>query len=73
MAARWHGIFFFDGNTWVEGPSVEKELLVGDSYWGAGIVLAEWQFTFTYVVRSKKFEGQREVNQFGSLTISRAF
>jgi hypothetical protein len=55
------------------GRAGTQKLLVGDSYWGAGIVLAEWQFTYTYVVRSKEFEGQREVNQFGSLTISRAF
>lgn len=64
---------FLDGNTWVDSPSVDKEPLVGDSYWGAGLVLAKWQITYTYVVRSKEFETQREVNEFGSITLSRAF
>jgi hypothetical protein len=64
---------FLDGNTWVDSPSVDKESLVGDSYWGVGVVLRKWQITYTYVVRSKEFKAQREVNQFGSVTISRAF
>lgn len=64
---------FLDGNTWEDSPSVDKETWVGDSYWGVGIVRGGWQFTYTYVVRSKEFEAQREVNQFGSITISRAF
>jgi lipid A 3-O-deacylase len=64
---------FLDGNTWVDSPSVEKKRLVGDSFWGVGLVLAKWQFTYTYVVRSKEFKAQREVNQFGSITISRTF
>jgi lipid A 3-O-deacylase len=64
---------FLDGNTWEDSPSVEKKRLVGESYWGVGVVLATWQLTYTYVVRSKEFEAQREVNQFGSVTISRAF
>jgi lipid A 3-O-deacylase len=64
---------FLDGNTWEDSPSVAKERWVGDSYVGAGLVLARWQFTYTYVVRAKEFKAQREVNQFGSITISRAF
>lgn len=64
---------FLDGNTWKDSRSVDKEPLVGDSYWGAGVVLAQWQITYTYVVRSKEFKTQREINQFGSITISRAF
>lgn len=64
---------FLDGNTWKDSPSVDKERLVGDSYWGVGLILAQWQFTYTYVVRSKEFKAQREVNQFGSVAISRAF
>lgn len=64
---------FLDGNTWEDSPSVAKERWVGDSYVGAGLVLARWQLTYTYVVRAKEFKAQREVNQFGSITISRAF
>lgn len=64
---------FLDGNTWEDSPSVDKETFVGDSYWGVGLVRGQWQVTYTYVVRSKEFEAQREVNQFGSVTISRAF
>ena len=64
---------FLDGNTWRDSPSVDKETLVGDSYWGVGVILRQWQFTYTYVVRSKEFKAQREVNQFGSVAVSRAF
>lgn len=64
---------FLDGNTWEDSPSVDKETLVGDAYWGVGIVRGKWQFTYTYVVRSKEFKAQREVGQFGSVAISRAF
>lgn len=64
---------FLDGNTWEDSPSVEKERLVGDSYWGVGLVLSKWQITYTYVVRSKEFKAQRDVSQFGSITLSRAF
>jgi lipid A 3-O-deacylase len=64
---------FLDGNTWADSRSVDKEPLVGDSYWGVGLVLNKWQLTYTYVVRSKEFKAQRDVNQFGSLAISRAF
>lgn len=64
---------FLDGNTWEDSPSVDKKPFVGDAYWGVGVVLGKWQATYTYVVRSKEFEAQREVNQFGSITISRVF
>lgn len=64
---------FLDGNTWEDSPSVPKERLVGDSYMGVGVVWAKWHITYTYVVRSKEFKAQREVNQFGSVAISRAF
>jgi hypothetical protein len=64
---------FLDGNTWKDSPSVEKKRVVGESYWGAGVVLARWEITYTYVVRSKEFKAQHDINQFGSVAISRAF
>lgn len=64
---------FLDGNTWVDSRSVDKKPLVGDAYWGVGVVLGKWQITYTFVVRSREFRGQPEKNQFGSVAISRAF
>lgn len=64
---------FLDGNTFEDSPSVDKENFVGDAYYGIGVVLKKWQLTYTEVVRSKEFKGQREKNYFGSITLSRAF
>lgn len=64
---------FLDGNTFEDSPSVDKKNFVGDAYYGIGVVLKKWQLTYTEVVRSKEFKGQREKNYFGSITLSRAF
>jgi lipid A 3-O-deacylase len=63
---------FLDGNTWVDSPSVDKERLVGDGYYGVGVVLKKWQLTYTRVSRSREFKDQRHKSYFGSITISRA-
>lgn len=64
---------FLDGNTFEDSPSVDKENFVSDAYYGIGVVLKKWQLTYTDVVRSKEFKGQRKKNYFGSITLSRAF
>lgn len=64
---------FLDGNTFEDSPSVDKKNFVGDAYYGIGVVLKKWQLTYTEVVRSKEFKGQKAKNYFGSITLSRAF
>lgn len=64
---------FLDGNTFRDGPSVEKKHFVGDAYYGAGVILGTWQLTYTEAVRTKEFEGQDRMSYFGSVTLSKAF
>ncbi len=65
---------FLDGNTWRDGPHVNKEPLVADLSWGAGLIAGRWQLTFTQVQRTKEFKTERESSdKFGSVTLSRAF
>lgn len=64
---------FLDGNTFRDGPSVDRKPLVGDAYYGIGLMIGRWQITYTEVVRSREFEGQDEKSYFGSVTFSRAF
>jgi lipid A 3-O-deacylase len=64
---------FLDGNTFKDGPSVDREYLVGDAFYGVGLVLGKWQITYTEVVRTKEFKAQARKSYFGSVTISRVF
>lgn len=65
---------FLDGNTFRDSPSVDREYLVGDAFYGLGVVFGgRWQLTYTEVVRSREFKGQDRKNYFGSITLSRAF
>lgn len=61
---------FLDGNTFKDSPSVDKKTWVGDAYYGAGVVLGNWQITYTQVTRTREFEAQEEASKFGSVTIS---
>jgi hypothetical protein len=64
---------FLDGNTFKDSPSVDREYLVGDAFYGLGIVRGKWQFTYTEVVRTREFEAQGRKSYFGSVTLSRIF
>ena len=61
---------FLDGNTFTDSHSVEKNYLVGDLVGGAVISGLGMRLGFSYVVRSREFEGQRSPDHFGSLTLS---
>jgi lipid A 3-O-deacylase len=64
---------FLDGNTFKDSPSVDKETLVSDAYYGVGVILGRWQLTYTEAVRSREFEAQLRKSYYGSVTLSRAF
>lgn len=65
---------FLDGNTFRESRSVDKEHFVADVSVGAGLIAGPWQLTFTQVRRTREFKTQPEsFNEFGSVTLSRAF
>ncbi|HEV7267964.1 MAG TPA: lipid A deacylase LpxR family protein [Falsiroseomonas sp.] len=62
-----------DGNTWRDSRSVDREPLVGDASLGVAVLFARARLTFTYTLRSKEFETQREASQFGSVSLAIRF
>jgi len=64
---------FLDGNTFKDSPGVDKENLVGDAYYGLGLIGGKWQLTYTEVVRTREFTTQLRKSYFGSITLSRIF
>jgi Uncharacterized protein conserved in bacteria len=65
---------FLDGNTWEDSPSVDKKPLVADLSYGFGLIAGKWQLTFAQTYRTREFDGQpEEFNEFGSVSLSRAF
>ena len=67
-----HNIFL-DGNTFRDGPSVDKLPLVGDAQ--AGLVFA-WpsvSVAYTHVFRTREFVGQDHGDQFGAVSVSIRF
>lgn len=64
---------FLDGNTFRDSPSVDREVFTGDAFYGLGLVFGRWQLTYTEAVRSREFKGQRDMNYFGSVALSRTF
>jgi lipid A 3-O-deacylase len=65
---------FLDGNTFRASRSVKKEPFVTDLSAGIGLIAGPWQLTYTQVWRTREFKTQRsDYNNFGSLTLSRAY
>ena len=65
---------FLDGNTFRDSRSVDKESFVADLSAGAGFITGRWQLTYTQVWRTREFKSERgRYNNFGSLTLSRAY
>lgn len=64
---------FLDGNSFRDGPSVDKRPLVGDLQAGASVFLGATRLTYSYVVRTEEFEGQKSNSAFGALSLSWSF
>jgi hypothetical protein len=64
---------FLDGNSFEDSPRVEHEYFVADLHLGLGLMVGNWQFTFTRVERSREFRGQEQSSRFGSATVSFAW
>jgi lipid A 3-O-deacylase len=62
-----------DGNTWRESRSVDRETWVGDASAGGALFTPWGRLTASYTLRSKEFTAQREVAQFGSLSVAVRF
>ncbi|WP_426957476.1 lipid A deacylase LpxR family protein [Muricoccus radiodurans] len=64
---------FLDGNTWRDGPRVDKRIFVGDMQLGAAVVWGDWRVAYTQVYRTEEFYGQRGRQSFGSFSVSYRF
>ncbi len=62
-----------DGNTWRDGPSVDREVWVGDASAGIVAMLRNARLTLTFTQRSREFAAQREPSRFGSLSLAFRF
>jgi lipid A 3-O-deacylase len=62
-----------DGNTFEDGPSVNKEFFVPAGGFGAAINNRRFLASFTYVIWGKEFESQKQYSKFGALTFSYFF
>jgi lipid A 3-O-deacylase len=62
-----------DGNTWRDSRSVDREPLVGEASLGFAVLFPGARLTATYTMRGMEFETQREISQFGSLSIAFRF
>ncbi|HEX9810402.1 MAG TPA: lipid A deacylase LpxR family protein [Alphaproteobacteria bacterium] len=64
---------FLDGNTFADGPGVDKRPLVGDLEFGFALVFERFRITYTQVFRSKEFYGQDEGDRFGAIAVTARF
>ena len=63
-----------DGNTFHAGPSVEKNILVGDASYGFALQFFHHvEFAYTRVIRTEEFRRQQHNDIFGSLTLKAKF
>lgn len=64
---------FLDGNTFSNSHSVDKKTLVGDFQIGAAIIFRGTKLALTQVYRSREFQGQRQADRLGALSLSTQF
>jgi hypothetical protein len=61
---------FLDGNTWRDSQSVDKKPLVADLNAGIAITIDGVRIAYTYVYRTKEFDGQDDPDRFASVAVS---
>ena len=61
---------FLDGNTFADSHSVDKKVFVGDVHFGVVLVHHRARFAFSQVFRTSEFNGQKELDEFGSINFS---
>lgn len=64
---------FLDGNTWRSSHSVDKKVFVADVYGGLSVTWGRWTATYTHVWRSEEFNGQKDPQIFGSMSLGCSF
>lgn len=64
---------FLDGNSWLDGPRVDRIPSVGDASLGAVAIWSAARLSATYTLRSREFTGQPSAAQYGSISLSFLF
>ena len=64
---------FLDGNTFTDSHSVDKKYFVGDLHVGFVLVIYHVRLAFSQVFRTSEFDGQKELDEFGSINLSVAW
>jgi len=74
LQGRWvlHDITL-DGNSFRDGPSVERRPLVGDAAFGLALRAGRWRIAFARTHRTREFDGQRARPISGSVSLARSF
>jgi hypothetical protein len=74
LEGRWvlHDIAL-DGNSFRDGPSVDRRPWVGDVALGLALRSGRWRMALARTYRSREFDGQHSPPSFGSLTLARSF
>lgn len=61
---------FLDGNTFTDSHSVDKKYFVADIGAGIGLIIHRFKLTYTHVLQTKEFKGQKDNQTFGSITLA---
>ncbi len=64
---------FLDGPLFQDGPSVSKKPIVADLVLGASLAYERVRLTYSFVMRSKEFDGQDAIDKFASLSLTLKF
>jgi hypothetical protein len=64
-----HNIFL-DGNTFADGPSVDRNVWVGDLQFGLALAYDRYRIALTDVYRTREFEGQDGNDNFAAINLS---
>ncbi len=64
---------FLDGNTFHDGPSVDKKYLVTDLNTGIALTYGKTRITYTLNWRSKEYDGQSNPSIFGAVGLGYRF
>jgi len=62
-----------DGNTFANSHSVDRKIFVGDAQLGVAMIYRGVRLAVTQIFRTKEFDGQRQADRFGAISLSANF
>ena len=64
---------FLDGNSFSSGPHVDKKTFVGNAVAGIAATYGQTRIAYNYAFRTDEFKGEKQMNNFGAVTLSYRF